>query len=290
MQLSSATLQKIITAQRNEITEAHIYRLLAEKTKDNHNRDVLLEIAEEETKHYNYWFTITNTKVEPDKWKIWKYTTITSLLGLTFGIKLMEGGEKQAQIYYDEIITEVPSAIKIRDEEQQHENELIDLIDEERLEYMSSVVLGLNDALVELTGALAGLTLALQNSKLIAMAGLITGIAASLSMAASEYLSTKAESGKKNPKKAAIYTGIAYILTVTLLILPYLVLANLYLALCCTLVLAILIIFLFTYYIAIAKTTSFKSHFFEMASLSLSVATFSFGIGFIIRKLFGIDI
>jgi len=288
--LSELTRQKIITAQRNEITEAHIYRLLADKTKDNHNRDVLLEIAEEETKHYYYWFTITNTKIEPDKWKIWKYTTITSLFGLTFGIKLMEGGEKQAQINYDEIIPEVPSAIKIRDEEQQHENELIGLIDEERLEYMSSVVLGLNDALVELTGALAGLTLALQNSKLIAMAGLITGIAASLSMAASEYLSTKAESGKKNPKKAAIYTGIAYILTVTLLILPYLVLANLYLALCCTLVLAILIIFLFTYYIAIAKTTSFKSHFFEMAGLSLSVAIFSFGIGFIIRKLFGIEI
>ena len=290
MQLSSNTLQKIITAQRNEITEAHIYHSLATKTNDIHNREVLLKIAEEETKHYTYWLSLTNKKVEPDRWKIWKYTTITKFLGITFGIKLMEGGEKQAQINYDEIIPEVPSAVKIRDEEQQHENELIGLIDEERLEYMSSVVLGLNDALVELTGALAGLTLALQNSQLIAMAGLITGIAASLSMAASEYLSTKAESGKKNPKKAAIYTGIAYIITVCLLITPYLVLSNLYIALIFTLGIAITIIFLFTYYIAIAKSISFKSHFFEMAGLSLSVAIFSFGIGFIIRKIFGIEI
>jgi VIT1/CCC1 family predicted Fe2+/Mn2+ transporter len=288
--LSELTLQKILTAQRNEITEAHIYRRLAAKTTDSHNREVLLKIAEEETKHYNYWLNLTNKKVEPNAWKIWKYTTITKILGLTFGIKLMEGGEKQAQVNYDEIITETPDAIHIRDEEAQHENKLISLIDEERLEYMSSVVLGLNDALVELTGALAGLTLALQNSKLIAMAGLITGIAASLSMAASEYLSTKAESGKKNPKKAAIYTGIAYIITVCLLIMPYLVLSNLYVALIFTLGIAITIIFLFTYYIAVAKSTSFKSHFLEMAGLSLSVAIFSFGIGFIIRQIFGIEI
>jgi VIT1/CCC1 family predicted Fe2+/Mn2+ transporter len=33
--------------------------------------------------------------------------------------------------------------------------------------YLGSIVLGLNDALVELTGVLAGLTLALQNSEII---------------------------------------------------------------------------------------------------------------------------
>ena len=47
------------------------------------------------------------------------------------------------------------------------------------------MVLGLNDALVELTGTIAGLTFVLTNTTLIAMAGIITGIAATLSMAAS---------------------------------------------------------------------------------------------------------
>ena len=91
------------------------------------------------------------------------------------------------------------------------------------------MVLGLNDALVELTGALAGLMLALQNVKLISLSGLITGIAASLSIAASEYLSTRSEDIGKHPVSAAIYIGIAYIITVTLLILPYLLLTNYYL-------------------------------------------------------------
>jgi len=151
-------------------------------------------------------------------------------------------------------------------------------------------VLGLNDALVELTGALAGLTLALQNARLIAMAGLITGIAASLSMAASEYLSTKTEGDGKNPRKAAIYTGFAYICTVLLLILPYLVIPNLYGSLAITLAIAVGIIFAFTYYLSVAKDQPLKKHFLEMAGLSLSVALFSFGIGYVIRLLFGIDI
>ena len=69
--------------------------------------------------------------------------------------------------------------------EQEHEAALIELIDEERLRYISSMVLGLNDALVELTGALAGFTFALGNTTTIAMAGFITGSAATLSMAAS---------------------------------------------------------------------------------------------------------
>ncbi|MDI6704563.1 MAG: VIT1/CCC1 transporter family protein [bacterium] len=82
------------------------------------------------------------------------------------------------------------------------------------------MVLGLNDALVELTGALAGFTFALQNTRVVAMAGLITGVAASLSMTTSEYLSTKSEGGAKSPFKASVYTGSAYVLTVMFLIFP----------------------------------------------------------------------
>jgi VIT1/CCC1 family predicted Fe2+/Mn2+ transporter len=151
-------------------------------------------------------------------------------------------------------------------------------------------VLGLNDALVELTGALAGLTLALQNTKLIALSGLITGIAASLSMAASEYLSTRSEKTGKRPIRAAIYTGIAYITTVTLLILPYLLLDNYYIDLAISLSTAVIIIAVFNYYISVAKGESFRERFVEMAGLSLSVAAFSFVIGYFIRQWLGIEI
>jgi VIT1/CCC1 family predicted Fe2+/Mn2+ transporter len=164
------------------------------------------------------------------------------------------------------------------------------MLDEERLRYAGSVVLGLNDALVELTGALAGLTLALQNVKLIALSGLITGIAASMSMAASEYLSTRSENTQKQPVRAAVYTGIAYILTVTLLVLPYLLFSNYILDLVIALTLAVLIIAVFNYYISVAKDEPFRKRFIEMTGLSLGVAALSFILGYLIRRLLGIDI
>ena len=95
----------------------------------------------------------------------------------------------------------MPIAQHIAEEEEEHEKELIGLIDEERMKYTGAMVRGLSDALVELTGTLAGLTLSLLNTRLIAMVGLIIGIAASLSMAGSEYLATKSEEGIQIPEK-----------------------------------------------------------------------------------------
>ena len=229
--------------------------------------------------------------VKPDRFKIWKYFLIAKFLGLTFGVKLMEKGEENAQVVYENISPVIPEAMDIKNEEDNHENQLIALIDEERLKYVGSMVLGLNDALVELTGALAGLTLALQNTRLVATAGLITGIAASLSMAASEYLSTKSEEeGTKSPIKASIYTGIAYVFTVVFLIFPFLIFSNIFLCLGISLFNAILIIFIFTFYISIAKDVSFKKRFLEMAMISLGIATLSFFIGLFIRNALQIEI
>jgi VIT1/CCC1 family predicted Fe2+/Mn2+ transporter len=202
----------------------------------------------------------------------------------------MEQGEAAVQKDYAAVSNAIPEAKKFQHEEDVHEEQLINMLDEERLRYAGSVVLGLNDALVELTGALAGLTLALQNEKLIALSGLITGIAASMSMAASEYLSTRSEDTGKHPVRAALYTGIAYIITVALLVLPYLLIGNYIVDLVIALTTAVIIIAVFNYYISVAKGESFRARFIEMAALSLSVAAFSFVIGYFIRKWLGIEV
>ena len=164
------------------------------------------------------------------------------------------------------------------------------MLDEESLKYAGSVVLGLNDALVELTGTLAGLTFALQNTRLIALAGLITGISASFSMASSEFLSVKSEGGELKPGRAALYTGIAYIFTVILLVLPYILIQSYLAALIATISIAILIIAIFNYYISVAKDFYFRKRFLEMAGISLGVAAISFIVGYFVRIAFGIDI
>lgn len=290
MELTAELRQRLLTAQRNEITEYHAYKRIASRLPESENRKVLETIANDELGHYHVWKKYTGQEVEPNRFNVWRYSLISRLLGFTFAVKLMELGEEGAQVNYKEIAATLPEAQKIHADEQAHEEKLLDMLDEEHLRYAGSVVLGLNDALVELTGALAGLTLALQNVQLIALSGLITGIAASLSMATSEYLSTRSEVTDKHPVRAAIYTGIAYVITVALLIMPYLLLHNEYLCLAISLTTAVIIIAVFNFYISIAKGENFRRRFIEMAGLSLGIAAISFVIGYFIRMWLGVEV
>ncbi|MBI5957900.1 MAG: VIT1/CCC1 transporter family protein [Chloroflexi bacterium] len=281
---------KLITMQRDEITGYHMYLKLAEITADARNSATLRKIAEQEQQHYQTWKHYTQRDVNPDKVKVRLYYAIARLFGLTFAIKLMEKGEAAAQVNYRSILQAIPELEPVLREEEQHETELIDMIDEESLKYIGSVVLGLNDALVELTGALAGLTFAFQDTQVIALAGFITGISASMSMAASEYLSTQAAGEGQNPVRSALYTGVAYVFTVVFLILPYLLANNYLVCLLWTMVHAILIIAVFNYYISVAKDLPFRRRFVQMASISLGVALLSFIMGNVVRLVFGIEI
>jgi VIT1/CCC1 family predicted Fe2+/Mn2+ transporter len=283
-------IQQLIKAQKNEITEYHIYTRLADTVKDKKNSSVLRKIGEDEKRHYEIWKKYTGIDVAPSKWQITKFFWIARILGLTFGIKLMEKGEESAKINYEAISEYIKDAAKIAKDEDHHEQQLIALIEEEKLDYVGSIVLGLNDALVELTGALAGFTFALQNTKLIAATGLITGIAASFSMAASEYLSQRSEGEGDKAIKSSIYTGTAYIITVILLILPYLLIDHFMIALGATLSIGIAIIFFFNYYISVAKDLNFRERFTEMALISLGVSAITFLIGVLVRQFIGIDI
>ena len=281
---------KVLSAQRNEFTEHIIYKKLASAVKNKEQSEILTRISKEELAHYEFFKSVTQEECAPDNFKVFFYVFISRIFGLNFGLKLMESDEDLAQDAYERLKEISPQIEDIINDEEKHESELIDLINEERLKYVSSIVLGLNDALVELTGALAGFTLALQNTKLIAIIGLITGIAASMSMAASEYLSTKHEETDKTPLKACVYTGITYVGTVMFLILPYLFFKNIFVCLGITVTNALLLILIFTFYTSVAKGLSFRKRFLEMAGISLGIAIINFFIGFAIRKIFGVEV
>ncbi len=287
--VSESIKKLLLQFQKIEITEYHIYKVLARKAQGK-NKDVLNKIAEDERRHAEFWSKYTGVTVKPSRFDILKYLLIEKILGLTFTIKMMEKGEEQAERNYEKILSEIPEAQQIINEENEHEKMLVEMIDERRIEYIGSMVLGLNDALVELTGALAGLSLALQSTRLIGLAGLITGIAASLSMAASEYLSKKSEAGEQSPLVASFYTGVAYIFTVTLLVGPFFFYTHYLVAMANTLLFVILVIWFFSFFVSVVKEFDFKRTFLEMTIISLGVAAISFLIGLVARHFLGVDI
>ncbi len=284
-------MDEIYKQQQHEITEHAIYLELAKLSTDEENTKILLEIADQELEHYNFWKKVTGKEAIPNQNRIKKFKRLSSIFGLSFALRLMEKGEVHASNFYDSIIAEYPEALRIKEDEEEHEQKLIGILNDERLNYAGAIVLGLNDALVELTGTLAGLTFAFGNSLIVGSTGLIMGVAASLSMATSGYLASREEDNRDtNPITSAIYTGSAYIITVVFLVLPYFLLSNPYIALSIMLGVTIGIIGLYTYYISVAKAISFKKRFIEMTVISLSVAVISFGIGLLIKNVFNVEL
>ncbi|MBQ7374947.1 MAG: VIT1/CCC1 transporter family protein [Clostridia bacterium] len=289
--LSTKALSVIKKMQQNELTESYIYEAIAKFAKGDENKATLLRLAKEERAHYEIWKSYTGIEMKPQRWKVIKFTLLARVLGFTFAVKLMERGEEAAQHEYELLLDEVPESAHIREQEEEHEASLLAMLDEESLQYVGSMVLGLNDALVELAGSIAGFTFALMNTKMVALSGLIVGISATFSMASSEFLSARSE-GRSDALKSCAYTGGAYLVTVALLVLPYLLFPeHMFIpALVCMLAIIVLIIAAFTYYTSVAQDQPFKSRFLEMTVISLGVAVLSFFVGLLAKELLGVDV
>ena len=289
--VSPETLAIIRRMQQNELDESVIYKNIAGFAKGRENRRTLMRLAKEELAHCQIWKKYTGEELQPNKRKVLFYTLIARIFGFTFAVKLMERGEERAQEEYELLAQEVPESAEIRAQEEEHEHALLGMLDEERLQYVGSMVLGLNDALVELTGSLAGFAFALQNNRLIALSGLIVGISATFSMASSEFLAARSE-GRTDALKSCSYTGIAYLLTVVALIAPYLLLPSTAFVPALILMLGVVVAIIagFTYYTSVAQDQPFKRRFAEMAIISVSVAVLSFVVGILAKKFLGVEL
>ena len=289
-QISNELMKLVKKAQIDEEQGAILYAFMAKREKNEDNKKLLEKMSQDEKIHAEVWKSITKKNLKPNKFSILWFKILTVVMGFTFVVKRMQKKESLAQYGYEQMKNELPEAAKMLEDERRHEKELYNMLDEERLHYIGAMVLGLNDALVELTGAIAGVTFALANARLVALTGIITGVSATFSMAASNYLAERADN---NPKalKSSIYTGVAYLITVVLLVLPYLLVpTNMYaLAFAIMLATVILIIMFFNFYISVAKEEPFLKNFATMAIISLSVAVISYIIGVLAKNLLGID-
>jgi VIT1/CCC1 family predicted Fe2+/Mn2+ transporter len=281
--------KRLLERQREEVTGSKIYANLARVVSEPKNKEVLKKIAAVERSHYDFWKRLTNKDVAPSRLKVFFLTWIARIFGLSFGIKLIERVEESNMRALIELKAGIPEIGRKIQEEEEFEHALLGLIEEDRLKYTSDIILGLSDALIELTGVLAGLTLALGNPKTIASVALITGLAASMSMTAWQYLSAREEEGKY-AVKSGLLTGFAYVLTVAMLIFPFFVLTNPFVSLGLSFALVVLIVAAFAFYTSLAQDLPFKRRFLEMCTVCLSVAVLNFGIGKAVNHYIGVEI
>lgn len=150
----------------------------------------------------------------------------------------------------------------------------------------SAIILGMHDAIVSLVGLIAGLCFTFTNPDIIIISCIIASITAALSMAAANYLAVKS-TNKNIAVLSAIYTGVSYLATCVLLILPLFVIHNRFVAVFSVFAIAILIIFAFNAIFYNGKR--FREHFTEMLKICAFVTVAAFLIAQIANFVFGIQ-
>ena len=284
-------LQKALKQQQSEINDHTIYKALASHQDNEKNKEVFEKIAKDEKAHYEFWVRITNRQIEAQKLVVWWYIFLVKIFGTSFALKSLEKRESGAEEFYKELFEIYQESKKIYKQEVEHEFELIDMLNDKKLLYAGAIVLGMNDALVELTGTLSGIALAFDKSLTVGLTGLIMGIAASLSMAGSAYFEAKENPSEDiNPLVYSLYTGVSYILTTTILVVPFFIFEVMSYSLIMMFISAFLAIISYNFYISVAKDLSFSKRVIQMSAITFGVALISFGIGYVVKYYFGIEI
>ena len=160
---------------------------------------------------------------------------------------------------------------------------------QKKMKISGAIVLGMHDALVSLTGLIAGLTFSLTDRYIIILSAVIASVTAGLSMGASEYL---AEKTNENPYAlhAGAMTGLAYLGTCTMLIAPFFIIRNAYTALIASFTIAILMILICNLCIGHVRGRPFWRHAVEMLVICAGVSIIAFIIGEVAKNILGIAI
>lgn len=287
--MNTASMQRFC---QEEYFNYHFYSWLAKRVPHS-LQELIHRLAQEEKEHYQFWQVLL-PDFEPriSKIKILFYKAIYYLLGITFILRVFEKIEHETLNAYSGFMDKLTPALREKlqnfiDQEQKHEEDFIQAISENepRLKYVGFIVLGLADAIIEVTGVHAGF-LGVSHKPLTAgIAGLIVGFAASISMGSAAYLQAK-QYQQVRPTASAIYTGISYFLAVILLALPYFFMDSMMSAFLGSVGIALLLIAGFVYYSAVVFERNFQGEFVESSLVLGATAVLSYGFGELLNWLF----
>ncbi|MDO8580693.1 MAG: ferritin family protein [Candidatus Omnitrophota bacterium] len=278
----------------DEYADCLLYKDLASREKNPHNKSILIKLSDQEHLHYLFWKKMM-PDYEPDvgQFFLLRFRLLRRLTGLTFTIKFLERHEHIVVKEYERVLETLSGDEKtqleeiIRDEKE-HENFFIGQVQETVIQYIGFIALGLADAIVEITGVHAGF-LGVTNSTLFAgISGLIVGFSAAISMGSAAYLQAKQESSHRSPWVSAIATTISYIASVILLAVPYFLTQNMGYAFTLSIGVGMGLIALLTFYSAIVFDKKFLREFLETTILMLLTAAATFLLGTFLGKTFGI--
>jgi len=280
---------------RDEYTDYSTYLALSRRERNPSFKKALEELAQEERDHYEFWKKYApDTRVSTNRLSLFFVLVLRIILGLTFTMKFLERHEEDVISRYKQVAGSILTEDRTRfdamvNDEEHHENYLMGEVKEGRVKYMSFIVLGLADAVVEISGIHAASLGIFNLTEIAGVNGIVAGMAASIAMASAAYAQAK-QGFEGSAKWSAIYTGVSYMLTAVLLALPYFLTRVMVVALGTSLIIGGILVAMMTYYDTVISNREFKRQFGEIAGLILAASLSLYIIGYVIRQRLGIVI
>jgi VIT1/CCC1 family predicted Fe2+/Mn2+ transporter len=282
----------------DEYTDYLVYKRLSEssRTKDPKMKEILTTLSATEYRHYQFWkkYMPPNSKVAPSSTTIYLTLFLRLIFGYSFAIKYLEKHETSVIKKYRSVKDSIPEADQrqfdemVRDEEE-HENTFMEQMQGRYLKYISFIILGLADAIVEISGIHAGSLGIYHSTEITGLAGIVAGAAASIAMASAAYAQAK-QGFQGSAAISAVFTGVSYFINAIVLAAPYFFTSSQEIAIGVSIILAIFIIAFVSYYNSVVSQSHFLRDFGELAGIMLGASAALFLFGLLIRSVFGITI
>jgi VIT1/CCC1 family predicted Fe2+/Mn2+ transporter len=269
----------------HEYTDSALYERLAGTVKESSPfAEVLTKLAATEHKHFEFWRRfVPGERPKLDRVKLYWVLFLRRVLGLTFASRYLDRHESSVVKEYEALGGLIPEEDReafneMVADEKEHEMEFAQKVESTAVRYISFIVLGLADSLVEISGIHAGSLGIYDKTEIAGLAGVVAGAAASMAMASAAYAQAK-QGFKGSARLSALYTGVSYFVSAVFLATPYFLTANMVYALSASLILAIIQLALATYYSTVISNKPFKKDFLEILAILLgaTVALYLFG-------------
>ncbi len=282
---------------QDEYKDYLVYSELAKSNKGKNNEfsKIFSNLAITEKAHYDFWKKFS-AKKEPrtSKWGARLIIFVSLLFGTTFAIKFLEKHEAGSIKKYKAVAHLIPEEDKaffanMIIEEEKHEHDFRNDIQSSYVKYISFVILGLADAIVEISGIHAGSLGIYDSTRLTGLAGIVAGAAASIAMASAAYAQAK-QGFSGSASVSAAFTGVSYFASAVALATPYFLTENMIGAVSASITFAIIILAVTNYYNSVITEKSFIRDFAEMVGITFGATIALYILGQIIRSYFGITV
>lgn len=289
-----------------ELYQSELYMRFSEHEKDIELRRILIELSKEDSNHAMLWGAkaqdLHKKRVGNLRFRV--MLLLRKTLGLELAIKLIDYKEYEikAKIKKQCPPRDIAEADRIIKYEESKEGRLKSRILSRNkiLANVRDVVFGMNDGLVEILAATAGIGAAIQQPYLVLISGSIVAISGTLSMAGGAYLSTeyqntieKKENVKNkwhSPKSSAAYVGVAYIFGALFPLLPFIFGMYGYAAIAMSVAITAVVLIITSAIISIVSDTPIIERISKTLAITLGIALITIVIGAAARHYLKISV